>query len=167
MVNRKKAGFLYNMNYSLTYKFDKYIVSISEDVIDILHTFCQDSNEKLEAGGILIGYFTEYHIFITKVSTPNCYDKRTRYSFVRDKGAAQAIVDYEFLNNSGSMIYLGEWHTHPEDFPTPSFQDKKMIKEHFSKSKLNEPFILLLIQGIKDIYLGVYSIDGLYKAQKV
>lgn len=155
------------MNYSLTYKFDTYNVSISEDVIDILHSYCQDSDEKLEAGGILIGFITGYHIFITKISTPNIYDKRSRYGFVRDKGTAQAIVDYEFINNRGSMIYLGEWHTHPEDLPTPSFQDKKMIKQHFIKSKLNEPFILLLIQGIKGIYLGVYNKDGLKKAQLI
>ena len=88
---------------------------------------------------------------------PNKFDKATRTGFIRDKDAAQVIVDFEFINSDNKSIYLGEWHTHPEDIPTPSEQDMKMIKEQFHKNSLNEPVIFLVIVGLKKNYINIYD----------
>lgn len=45
------------------------------------------------------------------------------------------------------LPYLGEWHTHAEDIPTPSLYDIGAMKTLRTLSKLNTTSILLLIVG--------------------
>lgn len=136
-------------------------IIISETVLNVIQQYIQNTPQKKEAGGILLGQVIQDKIYITRASTPNKFDKSSRYLFERNKEIAQVIVDYEFANSNSKTIYIGEWHTHPENTPTPSNQDKKMIKEQFRLSKLNEPFLVLIIQGIKELYLGLYNKDSL------
>ena len=110
-----------------------------------------------EAGGILLGQVSGNKVYILKASTPNKFDKSSRNNFVRDKDASQVIVDFEFANSNNKTIYLGEWHTHPEDFPTPSSIDKVMIHKQFFKNQLNEKYLVLLIAGRKGLYVGLYN----------
>lgn len=139
------------------YEIGEYTVVLSESVKSLFQKFIQDKVEKNEAGGILLGSIVGKKIYIIKASIPNKFDKATRTSFLRDKNIAQIIVDYEFENSNGTMFYLGEWHTHPEDYPTPSGQDRKMTIEQYNKSRLPQPFSLMVIQGIKDIYIALYD----------
>ena len=54
-------------------------------------------------------------------------------------------------NSHGEISYLGEWHTHPEDFPKPSIVDKQEWNN--IKSKRKYPIFFLII-GRKDFYIG-------------
>ena len=141
----------------LGYEIGEYTVILSESVLSLFRKFIQDTIAKNEAGGILLGSIVGGKIYVIKASIPNKLDKATRTSFNRDKDVAQIIVDYEFENSNGTMFYLGEWHTHPEDYPTPSGQDRHMTIEQFNKSRLSQPFSIMLIQGIKGIYLALYD----------
>ena len=138
-------------------KIGKFNIFFSKKVIQDIERYKQDTKEKNESGGILLGQVLNHDVFILKHSDPCKYDKSTRYSFERDKKNAQKIIDFEFLDSNGKTIYLGEWHTHPENKPTPSSQDMSMIKEQFKKNKLNEKFLLLFILGIKEFYIGFYD----------
>ena len=117
----------------------------------------QDTKQKKESGGILLGQVVDKTIYITKVSTPNRFDKSGRYKFVRNKKAAQIIIDHEFINSNGKTIYLGEWHTHPENKPSPSNIDIKMLSQQFKKNKINEEYLLLIIRGLQQIYIAFYD----------
>lgn len=130
-------------------------IIISDSVISILERYKQLKKTDKEAGGIIIGQIKEDEIYVMKISTPNLFDRSSRYRFECDKDAAQIIIDYEFYNSGGKSIYLGEWHTHPERIPTPSSVDKKMIERQYKKNILNEPFLLLLIQGAEKTYLAM------------
>lgn len=134
-----------------------YRIFISEDVINIFKQFQQVKRTMNEAGGILLCQKVGSNLYINKASTPNKYDIRSRFEFIRHKDAAQVIVDFEFINSAGKGIYIGEWHTHPENTPNPSPQDRKMISEQYKKGKLSEPFLLLAIIGLKDIYIQLYD----------
>lgn len=138
---------------------EQYKISISNNVLEIFNKFKQDGWKKKESGGIIFCQISEVDksINLIKISTPNKFDSSSRTSFVRDKDAAQILVDFEFINSQGKNIYIGEWHTHPENYPRPSSQDITMIKQQFKSSFLCEKFILLLIIGIKGIYLAVYD----------
>src|ERR1035437_7445394 len=138
-------------------KLKEYKIFILERVIDELQKYKQDNKKKHEAGGILLGQIEGKNIYVMKISTPNNFDKSSRYSFERNKDIAQIIIDYEFANSNGKTIYIGEWHTHPENIPTPSSVDVNMLKDQIRLGKLNEPFALLLIQGIKGMYVGIYK----------
>lgn len=143
--------------WNMIYKVKNVIVEVSENVLNIYSAFIQSKQDAHEAGGIILGHVKDNYIFISKATTPTMQDSSSRNNFERDFNTAQLIVDYEFFNSNGHLIYLGEWHTHPEDTPYPSNQDLKMIKQQYIKNKLNEQFLLLIIIGIKSNYLGLYD----------
>jgi integrative and conjugative element protein (TIGR02256 family) len=132
-------------------------VIITEAVMRIFEGFKQYNKKDNESGGVLLGQIIDDKIYILKASTPNKFDKASRFSFECNKDAAQVIIDYEFINSENKTIYLGEWHTHPEDYPNPSGIDIRMIKNQYFKNKLNEPFLILLIQGRKEIYIAKFD----------
>ncbi len=132
-------------------------IYITRSALEIIESFKQFKKTDPESGGILIGQIKEAEVYIMKATTPNKFDKASRYSFECNKDAAQVIIDFEFINSGKKSIYIGEWHTHPENTPTPSTTDKTMIKTQFTHNKLNEPFIFLLIQGLEELYIGLYN----------
>lgn len=142
---------------------DNVMVYISGSIIKIFESYRQHNRKDNESGGILLGQVMGNNVYILKASTPNRFDKSSRYTFECNKDAAQIVIDYEFLNSEHKTIYLGEWHTHPEDFPSPSGIDKGMIKNQYFKNKLNEPFLILIIQGLKELYVALYNGSSIYK----
>jgi integrative and conjugative element protein (TIGR02256 family) len=136
---------------------ENIMVYISSSILKIFESYKQYNRKDNESGGILLGQVLGNNIYILKASPPNKFDKSSRYSFECNKDAAQIVIDYEFLNSEHKTIYLGEWHTHPEDFPSPSWIDKGMIKNQYFKNKLNEPFLILIIQGLKKLYVALYN----------
>src|SRR4051812_47700090 len=100
----------------------------SKEVIDTLSKFRQTRSGTHEAGGILLGQVSKDCTYVCRVSIPNDLDKRSLFSFKRSKKSAQLIAEYEFHNSGGTITYLGEWHSHPEDIASPSSQDQRMIE---------------------------------------
>lgn len=137
-------------------------IKISEEVFEIMKSYIQNENHKPEAGGILIGHYLENNNFsITDVSLPSAYDKSSRYNFTRSKKNAQKIINKMFKDSEGKKIYLGEWHTHPEDYPTPSNLDKKSILEQIKGNILNSEIIFMLIIGRKGLYISYVEKTGI------
>lgn len=139
---------------------------LTDTVLNIFDSFTQNTINKNESGGILLGQIDEKTVYMVRATTPNKFDKASRYNFVRDKTAAQILADFEYMNSSKQTIYFGEWHTHPEDYPSPSGQDIKMIKGQYKLGKNFPPFIFLIIQGIKGIYVGIYNGSELIDMQE-
>lgn len=136
------------------FELDQYSIYISEHVLSLLADYKQLKCNSHESGGILLGQVKDKEIYILKISIPSKLDKSSRTSFKRDRQKAQIIIDHEFQNSGQKTIYLGEWHTHPENYPKPSIVDVNMILSQQVENKLNEPFVLLLIQGLKGLFLG-------------
>ncbi len=97
-------------------------------------TFRQDTPEKLEAGGVLLGrrILGGDDIVVDRVTSPMFGDRRSRTRFFRARRLHQAQIDAAWRKSDGTCGYLGEWHSHPEDLPSPSFVDlagwqKKML----------------------------------------
>lgn len=144
------------------------ILRIAPNVVEVLEKFVQNDNNKNEAGGILIGYYIDdYSYYISDLSTPKVGDISTRFSFLRSHINAQRLVKQMFKLSKGKKIYLGEWHTHPEDLPTPSFTDLTSIKDQFTTNVLNSKSIFMVIMGIKAIYVGVYDKAGLINQTQI
>lgn len=134
-----------------------YNISISTNVLDIFDKYIQDTIEKKESGGILLGQVVDNNIYVMRASVPNKFDKSGRYKFIRNKKAAQILIDYEFINSKKKTIYLGEWHTHPENIPTPSKVDIRMLEQQFNNNNINEKYLLLIIKGCQKTYVGLYD----------
>lgn len=149
------------------YEIAGYELNLQSGVLQIMESFIQNDRKKPESGGILLGQIKDRKIYIQLVSVPNKFDRSGRYYFHRDKDAAQIIIDYEFANSGGTVIYLGEWHTHPESIPIPSTQDMKMIKGQYHSGTLNVPFVLMIIQGISERFVSYFDGDMLIPGRKL
>lgn len=142
-------------------KIGKHTIVLSAEVISVLSRHIQDDRKKPESGGIIIGRIVSDVIMAEKLSIPTQLDKATRTTFERHRLSAQIIIDYEHINSYGQMIYLGEWHTHPEDYPRPSSMDIQMIRQQFRENKIMTTFLILLIQGRKGVSVSVINKVGL------
>lgn len=75
-----------------------------------------------------------------------------------DRAKANAFIMTDYERSNHTRVYIGEWHTHPEDIPSPSSVDVSSIKNSFWQNDL--PFkncILMVIIGRKEIYWGLYN----------
>jgi integrative and conjugative element protein (TIGR02256 family) len=143
------------------FELNDVYLTLTEQVAKKMLSYIQNTPDKPEAGGILLGYYFGNNQFsIVEVSTPSSEDKATRYGFVRSKTKAQKLVREKFVNSKGKIIYLGEWHTHPEEFPTPSCIDRKSILERTTKDTLNSDVIFMIIVGYIGVYIAAVNKEG-------
>lgn len=100
-------------------------IKICDDVISTLFKYRQIEQTSRESGGVLIGRenLDNDNLIIEYATVPMRNDRRTRTRFFReDKGH----IDYYnqlFENYGGIYLYVGEWHTHPEEYPRYSIID--------------------------------------------
>lgn len=75
-----------------------------------------------------------------------------------DRTKANDFIKEEYEKSSHTRVYIGEWHTHPEDYPTPSSIDLSSFKSAFRKNdRPIRGYILMAIVGRKETYWGLYS----------
>ncbi|RCR71349.1 hypothetical protein DUE52_03095 [Larkinella punicea] len=113
--------------------------------------YLQHKSVDCEAGGILLGRLLRdsNDIVVDEVTIPMPGDKRNRYAFYRAKRRHQEIINQRWQESSGTCIYLGEWHTHPERIPTPSTIDLKDWQRKL-KTDTFENDLFFLILGIEE-----------------
>nr|WP_278987026.1 Mov34/MPN/PAD-1 family protein [Plesiomonas shigelloides] len=99
------------------------LLVITSSIANQLMTYRQIDVCSTEAAGVLIGERRGIHLVIDKISEPGKGDIRQRYFVDRRGPHHQATVDDAFVSSSGRLQYIGEWHTHPEDEPSPSSKD--------------------------------------------
>lgn len=136
-------------------------MKVDKSVLKTFHKYQQNTFNDYESGGILLGFVFDKTVVINKATIPGKEDKRGLFFFHRDKKRAQSFVDEAFNETQGTQIYIGDWHTHSEKNPRPSFKDELEIKRAFYKSSLNLNFIICIIIGnndlIENIWVGYYD----------
>lgn len=137
----------------------KIILSLA--LCDTLKNYVQ-YDEQPESGGILLGKYLpeENKYLITEASTPAIVDKRGKYFFLRKRTSAQRLINKRWNESAGVINYLGEWHTHRCDFPTPSETDRNLIRMIYSDHSNVWPNIIMIILGRKSCYIGVSGGDS-------
>ena len=93
-----------------------------------LHAFSREADDQL------FGYASEHEIRIAVATGLYKKDQRRRYQYHFDDNSAQKII--ETFAKDG-LYYLGEWHTHAEDFPTASASYVDAMNKLLDHSKLN------------------------------
>lgn len=96
---------------------------------------------------------------MSRVTGPYLSDEKARYFFRSNPHRAQAAIQ-RFARRG--LLYLGEWHTHAEPKPSPSFSDEDAMRTIFARSHLNTTALLLLIIGFAepDDDIGIWYIDA-------
>jgi integrative and conjugative element protein (TIGR02256 family) len=128
-------------------------IKLTSSVIEVLQQHKQVNNDSFESGGVLLGRFIKVskNIVVDKITTPMKGDKQTRFSFKRLSPLHQEIITVEWNKSNGTCNYLGEWHTHPEDYPTPSGVDIRDWKRKLKKDVFSGRYLYFIIAGIKNI----------------
>lgn len=101
------------------------LVEVADEVIETTQSFCVPPENSREAGGILLGFYRGPHVQIMRCTTPLPADRRLWNRFERRDPGHQEEATRRWRDSGRTMTYVGEWHTHPEAKPTPSFIDKR------------------------------------------
>lgn len=128
-------------------------VKLTLEALTCLDVFRQTGLKDKEAGGVLFGRYVEgtEDVIIDSMSKPTKRDKRRRFSFFRSKSDHQKIIEQRWEESGGTSNYLGEWHSHPEDIPSPSSTDRKDWIRKLREDRFDADFLVFLILGIKQI----------------
>jgi [CysO sulfur-carrier protein]-S-L-cysteine hydrolase len=150
----------------LTNKEIELNINIDDDLINRIYNYGMEHYPK-EFGGFLIGNYSEdlKTVYIKETLLPKKF-KASKFSFERSVEGVKETLE-KYYNAKERMIYVGEWHTHPDNKPTPSSTDIKALEEiaNHDEVKIKNP--ILLIMGIdktkKELGFFVHFKNKIYK----
>ena len=121
------------------------------EVVNKLFAYAE-RKDRCEQGGILLGRVFRDYDEITSLVGPSRSDIAGLFSFVRKREPAQKSVNKAWNRSGGYTVYLGEWHTHPGNDPSPSAQDKNMINSTLRKTQMELEYLYFIIGGKEKMY---------------
>lgn len=127
-------------------KYDKVKIKVCQNIINTLSNYVQKGSCSIESGGILIGKENKSNknIIINHITTPMIKDKSKYDRFIRrDKGHVE-VFNSLYVSSSGTVRYIGEWHTHPETIPNFSEIDLNNWKK-ISKDSNNNNYYHIIV----------------------
>ena len=136
-------------------------IAVSQDVNALLMSYVQDA-DGVEACGLLVGRTSlDGCALVDYASAPGPLDVRSKFACERLDPCHQSFLTDKH-NQSKMNNYMGDWHTHPENYPAPSGIDVTgWIKQDMDIESqfLNEPVHLRYIHLIVGrVSVGVYEV---------
>ncbi len=129
---------------------ENFNIEFDDSSIEELKQY-QQKNGEYESGGILAGeiYPKENKVIVKKVILSK---KATRSMFGVniDKKEMQEELEKIRKETGYQYYYIGDWHTHPEKHPTPSWIDNRSYKKTLKTIVLQTNFVVFLIVGNGD-----------------
>jgi len=121
--------------------------------LQTMRSFAQRGPHDAEAGGVMIGRFIEggNDVVVDLVTPPLPGDRRSRLRFHRRAKPHQAVLNREWTASGGVCTYLGEWHTHPESFPTPSCIDVRDWRRRARRDSFHGDTLRFVIVGLVEV----------------
>lgn len=109
------------------------------NLFDNMRRYLQVQDDTRESGGILLGSVCKDNlaILVTEMTVPYEDDFSRRNSFIRQSFGHIKLYNERYTHSQKTCLYIGEWHTHPEDIPDFSKVDEDNWK---SISNSNEVF---------------------------
>jgi integrative and conjugative element protein (TIGR02256 family) len=134
---------------------------LGPEALSTLLAYMQDRTGKREAGGVLLGrhILNSCDIVVDGATRPMPGDWRTRTRYHRARRRHQNEVNRAWKHSRGTCTYLGEWHTHPEPYPTPSDLDIADWQRRLGMDTYTEPLFFVIV-GTVEIRAWEGSRDG-------
>lgn len=137
-------------------------VEITNEVIEHFTRHQQFTDKDKEAGGQLFAriYEDTDHWVIEKSTGPKRRDLRSRFRFKPNRRLEQKDINAAF---SDGLHFVGDWHTHPEPYPTPSFRDNESMSDMFERSEHELRGFIMIIVGndqISDLWISIHGRSG-------
>jgi len=122
---------------------------IPDEIESVLRGYYQRRWQK-ERGGVLAGSLKEDGSWVlTHVMPPSPKNRAGRYWHERNREAAQEYLDLLFAETQGTVVYLGDWHTHPERSVEPSGPDTRMLADILTTGNIPTGFAIGIIVDSK------------------
>lgn len=138
---------------------DKVLLHFSKPALETFCQHIQTSDADCEAGGLLLGSVHGAHMLIDQATVPTVWDKRFRYLFERMPFGHEAIALSRWKSSQGTIRYLGEWHTHPEDYPHPSSLDRSEWSRLSAMRRDKRPMLAVIV-GRKALHVELVPSAG-------
>jgi integrative and conjugative element protein (TIGR02256 family) len=140
----------------------RLLLNFGNEVLAVFEKHIQREADNQEGGGLLLGEVRGEHLSITQATIPTAHDKRMRYFFERMPLGHADIAQKLWNKSRGTTRYLGEWHTHPQDVPTPSSIDRSEWCRMANERKDRRPFLAVIV-GRSDLYVELVPANGVGK----
>ncbi|WP_454690197.1 Mov34/MPN/PAD-1 family protein [Achromobacter aloeverae] len=136
---------------------DLLLLNFSDEVLKVFQSYVQ-TGSRPESGGILLGTVHDRGILVTKATRPSRFDLKFPYLFDRAPFGHRAIARRQWQISKGTVRYIGEWHTHPQDKPYPSGLD---LHEwgRLAACRQDGRSLLSVIVGRNDLYVAMTAAD--------
>lgn len=132
-------------------------ISIEQSLIDALVLYGRNQYPK-EFGGVLVGYYSDDKRTVNIIDSILPIDfKSTKTTFERGvEGLKEALEEY--YKQNPSLIYIGEWHTHPDNSPIPSVTDISAINTIINNKNtfIANPVLLIIGYSKTRVDFGFY-----------
>lgn len=135
------------------------MVYLREQPLEVFSRYIQEGIDSKEAGGILLGHVRGEHLEIIQATEPSFWDRRFRFLFERMPYFHHKLAMKRWKESNGLVRYIGEWHTHPQNHPTPSSIDLSEWKILAADRRDGRP-LLALIVGCKTLHVEYMSSTG-------
>lgn len=145
----------------MRYQTSSHTVIFSSAALGVFDKYRQRRCWQCEAGGQLFARVKGRTWTIEVATGPRSSDFRSRFLFRPNRREEQSEIDCYFKSG---LHFVGDWHTHPEDKPSPSSDDSKSIANIVRESTYHCDGLLLCIVGRNEqqesIWLSFHKRDG-------
>lgn len=134
------------------------LLNFSDDVRGVFESNVQ-VGDLPESGGVLLGTIHERGLLVTVATTPTRLDRQFRYLFERLPFGHRAVAKRLWRSTGGTTRYIGEWHTHPQNIPTPSAIDLEEWRK-LAKVRADKRPLLAVIVGRHTMHVELTHGNG-------
>lgn len=107
---------------------NRLAIELSKNALDFMQKLIAEAGGN-EVGGVLAGRVEDSKIVVTDVSGPGPQAICTRTKFLKDATYCQEFLDDKYRDSNGAIVYIGEWHSHPNEDNRPSNTDIKSLTD--------------------------------------
>ncbi|MCH5687306.1 Mov34/MPN/PAD-1 family protein [Niabella sp. W65] len=129
---------------------------ISNELINRLAAYGKEKYPN-EFGGLLLGKYinNKKTVVIKETLLPKKF-RSSRYYFERGSNGLKEQLEQYYANED--LVYVGEWHTHPDNVAVPSQTDLKSMRELAEDENvlINNPVLMILEIQKADYDIGIY-----------
>lgn len=151
--SRAKPGMLRGRKERMRFTDGKTItIRFEEDAIACFDRYRQIKSSDAEAGGQLFARYSEDEVLVCKATGPKENDKRGRFFFLPNRKSERAEI---IRNHEDRLHFVGDWHTHPEAVPRPSWEDLTSIQNCYRESKHSLRYFVMIIVGTANFPEGL------------
>lgn len=129
------------------------VLRFAPSVLERFRRYRQSRPWRQEAGGQLFATMTADVIEIVEATGPRASDRRSLFGYIPDRAAERAEIKAQYARG---LHFIGDWHTHRQTVPEPSWTDLHSMQDTFKRSDHDAPGFVLVVIGTEPFPKGLH-----------